>query len=760
MSRKNDFFLLNKPTCVIRATEHICRWQGGMYMHNRGEKGFTLVEILVVIAIMGILFTVLLPFVNNAFVKANEVGVKTNFHDFQLASEMLLRDLNGKNLDKDQLNLYLDAEHKLKYMDANIITSSLDSWGNPYQVEFNDRKITFYSNGQTEKYNEKAYVLVSYYYEGVVSSCTMGFMSNNLNLPTFKNGAIIQCGENLPGTEYGGVVPEADTLDAPMNLVATNITNSSARLTWGLVNGATHYILKRNNVTIYIGSGNSFTDIGLNAGVDYTYEVAARNTRTISNYNSVTIKTLTPPGAPANLKADDIGEISVTLSWGAGQHATSYILYRNGTVVYSGSNLMYQDTDLIPYKDYNYSLIAVNSVGVSPSINEWVKTLAGYETIKLPKQGTGSCSGPYNPYIIMTLGELQGIELDINACYELGANIDASASVNWNDGKGFNPIGDDLTYFSATLDGKGYIIRNLHINRPNENNVGLFAEVKDDAMIKSITFQNAIVKGENNVGVVAAIINNRISIENTNVSGTVSGREGVGGLVGVAILSKVKESGSSVTVNGENTVGGLVGENNQSTMELSYATGNVTGIGESVGGLVGSVLSAGVKKSYAAGNVSGGVNVGGLVGKVYSSSVETSYATGSVKATGDSTGGLVGSLSVGSVKNTYATGSVESSGDLTGGLVGLLEDGQANTSYAVGKVTGNGAWIGGLVGRRLSASANYSYYDKETSTKNDTGKGIPLTTEQMKIKTNYASWDFSTIWEIDASKNNGYPYLR
>ena len=84
-------------------------------MIQKNQKGFTLVEVLVVISIISILFLALLPLTNNAFVKANETIVKTNFHDFQLASEMLLREANGKGLDKDRLNLYLDKAHELKF---------------------------------------------------------------------------------------------------------------------------------------------------------------------------------------------------------------------------------------------------------------------------------------------------------------------------------------------------------------------------------------------------------------------------------------------------------------------------------------------------------------------------------------------------------------------------------------------------------------------------------------------------------------------
>jgi len=42
----------------------------------------------------------------------------------------------------------------------------------------------------------------------------------------------------------------------------------------------------------------------------------------------------------------------------------------------------------------------------------------------------------------------------------------------------------------------------------------------------------------------------------------------------------------------------------------------------------------------------------------------------------------------------------------------------------------------------------------------DTTRTKPLTTEQMKEKTNFAGFDFDIVWGIDKEKNDGYPYLR
>ena len=60
---------------------------------KRSEKkrAFTLVEILIVVAVIGILFVTLVPRIDFAGDKARETGVKTDFRSFELAAEQILR---------------------------------------------------------------------------------------------------------------------------------------------------------------------------------------------------------------------------------------------------------------------------------------------------------------------------------------------------------------------------------------------------------------------------------------------------------------------------------------------------------------------------------------------------------------------------------------------------------------------------------------------------------------------------------------------
>jgi len=85
--------------------------------------------------------------------------------------------------------------------------------------------------------------------------------------------------------------------------------------------------------------------------------------------------------------------------------------------------------------------------------------------------GSGTESGPY---IITNVNQLQEMNNDLDAWYELGNDIDASDTINWNGGEGFVPIGNVTATFSGNFDGKNYAILDLFINRSSNDNQGLF----------------------------------------------------------------------------------------------------------------------------------------------------------------------------------------------------------------------------------------------------------------------------------------------
>jgi hypothetical protein len=217
-----------------------------------------------------------------------------------------------------------------------------------------------------------------------------------------------------------------------------------------------------------------------------------------------------------------------------------------------------------------------------------------------------------------------------------------------NQGKGWEPIGTSDDQFIGSFNGQGYEIRDLFINRPDENYVGLFSEVGQEGVTKDIGVVNVTVTGNDYVGGLVGHSDGTVS--NSYSAGNVTGEEHVGSLVGHngGIVSNSYSSGS---VTGDERVGGLVGWN-QATLSNSYSSCSVTGDSR-VGGLVGDnwYYEGTVSNSYSTGSVTGFTRVGGLVGVNYYGSVTHSYSTGSV--TGSSqVGGLVGH-NTGTVSNSF-----------------------------------------------------------------------------------------------------------
>ena len=223
---------------------------------------------------------------------------------------------------------------------------------------------------------------------------------------------------------------------------------------------------------------------------------------------------------------------------------------------------------------------------------------------------------------LMNIAELvNGGKTDINIT--LDKNIDLT-------GKDWTPIGTSFdNSYTGTFDGGGHTITGLTITTKDQF-VGLFGYLNRAGTVKNVVMEgiqitsNHVLMSGNTGGVVGYSWG---TIENCSVSGSVSGTNCVGGVVGSQKAGSIIGCSSSAIVKGTRYVGGVAGEK-WGTMTACYATGNVTlEIGSqnnlSGGGVVG--LSGGnrVLACYAIGNVNskggstGNVHIGGLLGDNY-----------------------------------------------------------------------------------------------------------------------------------------------
>ena len=327
-----------------------------------------------------------------------------------------------------------------------------------------------------------------------------------------------------------------------------------------------------------------------------------------------------------------------------------------------------------------------------------VRTLAQLDVIRLDLDGDSLVrSGDAPEYLAAFPGALDYMGCPADGCkgYELADHLDFDTNGNgeadagdayWNDGAGWEPIGNSaLNHLQATFDGNGYTIANLYINRPRDNDVGLFGYSR--SVIRNVVLDGVDVTGRQNVG--GLVGGNARHITDSTASGSVSGERAVGGLVGtnsdlttltisisadgsrsngLSTRGWVSSSTASGTVSGDYYVGGLVGGNSGHIRD-STASGTVSG-DYYVGGLVGAnsgskrneltgdidVDAGSISNSTASGDVSGNDYVGGLVG-LNGGTIEDSTASGNVAGVRDH-GALVGANDGGTITNSTGTGTV------------------------------------------------------------------------------------------------------
>jgi len=401
----------------------------------------------------------------------------------------------------------------------------------------------------------------------------------------------------------------------------------------------------------------------------------------------------------------------------------------------------------------------------------------------LMMQGLENQSMPYgsgteaDPYRITTLADLEWLSttdsvwMD-NYYFIQTADIDASDTQNWNNGKGFRPIGTSFSnFFYGNYDGQGFNIADLYINRPDEDFVGLFGAFDQAEYIKNLHLLNIQIIGNSHVGgVIGWLASN---VENCSISGIISSNSNSGGAFGYVERGEIINITNNAEINGLNA-GGIAGSILEADFNNCFNYGNVIG-SDFAGGIAG-FSSAGVLtncNNYA--EINGLDHVGGLVGRFTKGTIiESSFNSGNI--IGETcVGGVVGEIYIsgptsidGNISNCYTTGDVSGLED-TGGFIGNCSiDYVIEHSYCTGIVSGN-TNTGGFIGSNSSTSIQSCFWDMETSGQTTSSAGIGLMTNEMHDILFYLanSWDFQSetingtndIWGMNPAENDGYPFL-
>ena len=270
--------------------------------------------------------------------------------------------------------------------------------------------------------------------------------------------------------------------------------------------------------------------------------------------------------------------------------------------------------------------------------------------------GSGTAS---DPYLITNEDELFDVRNDLSAHYKLMADIDLTEWIAEESPKqGWAPIGNSTTPFKGVFDGNYHSIKGLTINRPNDNNIGLFGEIYN-ATIKNTAIVHSKIIGNNYVGTIVGSIsalntttrdfnNTYISSVTNNIiiGGEVNGGDYVGGVVGRTYFGKgeaksqitIEGNYSSTNIKGNSYCGGIIGyifikcdfyTNNITSFTMfaniynNVYNGNLVASGNYVSGILGLVYSdllgatkyLNVEKNISNGNIMGGNKTAGIIGE-------------------------------------------------------------------------------------------------------------------------------------------------
>ena len=290
----------------------------------------------------------------------------------------------------------------------------------------------------------------------------------------------------------------------------------------------------------------------------------------------------------------------------------------------------------------------------------------------------GSEGNPYPIYNVWQLQAIDGVSVSsqgdvdgnvtlslfgddaatrLGAQYRLAMDIDAAPTKEWDSDAGFNPIGESGDGFVGLLNGDGFAVRNLFIDRSG-NDIGLFAEISNVLAVRNMGVEDADIRGGANIGILAGGLSGG-SIGRVWTTGKVVGSgNNVGGLVGFLFntdQSTVMMSWSAADVRGANGVGGLVGQNSvagdQTAFSDNWAGGDVNGVAggaANAAGLVGLSNGGAFTRNWSSGAISGnnraGFVAGGGANNTYTGAHWNLDTSGFSSATGVGIGGVVQTL--------------------------------------------------------------------------------------------------------------------
>lgn len=334
-------------------------------------------------------------------------------------------------------------------------------------------------------------------------------------------------------------------------------------------------------------------------------------------------------------------------------------------------------------------------------------------------QGSGT---EKDPYLVSNADELFEVRNDLSAYYKQVEDIDLGPWIkDDNPVQGWNPIGTENTPFTGVYDGNRKKIFNLYINKPNNDNIGLFGYAIS-ANLKNIELVNSKVIGRYNVAILLGIpyggfVDRPITkVYNCScIIGEVKGDYNIGSITGGFYDGEFSGNVSFCSLEGKGDIGGIVGrfqgscdvKDNLFCGEINCKTKN--GGETRIGGIIGSADVNGshyeILRNVFVGNIHCTSNANGIIGYNYNTQFHNNVC----------------------IADTIA----------------------ASSAYAIG-TTGN---------NYSSSNIVYIKDGKVTAFDDNSLNGTQYGLKTLKKRTTYEGmgFDFSSQWQIDEGQS--YPYM-
>jgi len=202
--------------------------------------------------------------------------------------------------------------------------------------------------------------------------------------------------------------------------------------------------------------------------------------------------------------------------------------------------------------------------------------------------GTGTAQ---DPFLISTANQLNNIRqyeglLNEGHYFRLTNNIDLTdflsyPNAGYNYGLGWQPIGTNHTadhVFNSNLDGAGYTISGLWINRPNQSNIGLFGYLHGTVNNLNIVLDKRGIVGRSPVGAIAGVVRNAtqntVTLNNLSASGRVFGHAYWGSIYLGGLFGRMSGTlGRTITLQNSQFTGSLYSQD----ITVVLAAGGISG---------------------------------------------------------------------------------------------------------------------------------------------------------------------------------------